>query len=203
MKYLISTILIILFISCGNDETRIKEKELELRERELKLKEEELKQKATEAEKTTPSRNNSPAPIQETVQNKETQNNTVGLTKYLYVLIETLEPKVVTKPKSVQEQENELKNGVSFPVKKEVKFESFVHISDIVEVKNFKEDDKFRAIDKFEKTVRQKLSWTDYEVKNQIPPDEYFADIYKSNISDRKCFVFDTYAAASKSAVKH
>lgn len=62
------------------------------------------------------------------------------------------------KAKSVQEQEKELRNGVSFPAKKEVKFESFVHLLEIVEVKKYTEHDKFRAIDKFERTVGQKLS---------------------------------------------
>lgn len=202
MKYFIPAVFFILLASCSNDETRLKEKELELRERELKLKEDELKQKATSPENITVPQNNTLPVSSEKVQEKENQTNQVGSTKYLYVLIETLEPKVVTKSKSVQEQENELRSGVSFPAKKEVKFERYVHLSDIIEVRNFKEDDKFRAIDKFEKTVRQKLSWTDYEVKNQIPPNEYFEDIYKSNISDSKCFVFDTYAAASKSAKK-
>lgn len=202
MKHFFKAILFLALISCGSNETKLKEKELELRERELKLKEEELKQKAAQSENNTTQPTSNTSAIKDNTQPKESSTNSQSNTKYLYVLIETLQPKVVTKAKSVQEQENELRNGVSFPAKKEVKFESFGLLSEIVEVKNYTEDDKFRAIDKFERTVRQKLSSNDYEVKNQLPPNEYFPDIYKSSISDRKCFVFDTYAAASKSANK-
>jgi hypothetical protein len=202
MKHILKVILFVTLVSCGNNDTRLKEKELELRERELELKEKELKQKSTQSGNNTTQPTSNSLVIKENTQPKESSADNQSKTKYLYVLIETLQPKVVTKAKSVREQENELINGVSFPAKKEVKFESFGLLSEIVEVKNYSEDDKFKAIDKFERTVRQKLSWNDYEVKNQLPTDEYFPDIYKSSISDRKCFVFDTYAAASKSANK-
>jgi hypothetical protein len=195
--------LSVLLISCGQNDTKQKEKELELREREIKLKEDELKLKENNLERNTVPKNTNTQTATENISKNEDQKNSISSTKYLYVLIQTLEPKIVTKEKSVQQIDAEIKSGIILPAEKAVKFVNMDRLSEIVEIKNYKEDDKFKTIDNFEKTVLEIQYWIDKEIQNHFANDQTLASIYKCTIRERKCFVFDSYAAASVSLHKH
>jgi hypothetical protein len=74
-----------------------------------------------------------------------------------------------------------------------------------MEVENLTEDKKYRMLDEFEKTVRNKLGWSEsqFELKvltkvssSKVDKDRLIEE-GKAVIIDRKCLIFDSYKEAS------
>lgn len=202
-------VFVLLFAVLACNDKSVKEKELELKERELNLRESELKNKL-EKEATVNSIEHNKPQSQTNENTPENNNITIveknATTKYILVLVHTKEPKlyhdVLTSHSPLDASPDKEVNYVSFV--------DYAYYSDVIEVKNFTESSKYRAMDNFEKGIQNKLFWVnrnfESEVKQKVlssrSEQDRLLEAGEAKIADRKCFVFNTYSEASQSRNK-
>lgn len=181
MKALILVILILITLCACND---AKEKELELRERELEVKEKEFQTKLESEKKVSDDESALRGPI-----------------KYLYVLIETREPKVgpLEESEEAKKYDNELPGFDKRPAYF-AEYTAYTYKSDIVEIDNYTKDEEYKEIDKYEKEVARGFAYTnmmaEYEWNN--PDHKVSGQVPKCYVALKMAFVFDSYEKASK-----
>lgn len=187
-------------MSCNNDsltseKIKLREKEIELKEKELLLKEKEIN-----IEINSRSKNN--FQDQGTNDNILVQDTIVGKNKYLFVTIVTYEPEIKER-EIVKESGSKYSGGlVSDPIPEYEKYvvpQYHKYFSDIIEIHNYNEDNKYQQIDKFEKSVRsslQQINFNLYMVNNRGMAKP--VDDIEAKIISKEAFTFDSYKAASQ-----
>jgi len=190
-------------ISCESNnlqkrEQALKEKELELHQKEL-----ELQNKHSQ------------------VSNADTMSTMykalVSKKRFLYVVIKTVEPKIIsefvedktTTTDNSESSSNPYTDGI---LPREVKPtfipsphyvvyskpQYFTYTSDVIEVNNYTEDSKFIEQDKFEKKVQEAVNDANRRIEFEQRSAGKQVDGADAKIISRSCFVFDTYGEASR-----
>ena len=164
-------------------ELAIKEKELELKERSIRLTDDSIKLKKTESAENNLHKkdsSNSQSYNNKNQISEETQPNK-GETKFVYVYVSTNEPEIKLENKFLPSgsMESKLAPVPTF----------YTYKSEIMEVKNFTEDVKYKIIDNYEAQVRE-----GFTMKN-IQLNEHNT---QCKILSSECYAFDTYKTASQ-----
>lgn len=195
---------LIAFLTACNSDRSARERELELKEKELAIREKELDKKSTSETDGT-----------DTVPFIQPES----VRKYMYVVIETNEPKIVSKyvqepaedrsTDNANESVNSYTEGYlprevkpSFiPAPKYVRYSQsqyFTYTSDVIEVNHFNEDEKSRVEDNYDRKVQTSIEY----VNRMLAMEDHSISGDPTNavakILSRKSYVFDSYSEASK-----
>ena len=129
-------------------------------------------------------------------------------TKFAYVLIKTKEPKLThyagVNKTDVFGNYSETTSPINF-----VEWETHNYFTDIVEIKNFSEDKKYRLMDEAESITRNQTEYKNSNFSTQVlmnVSDQNEIQKLMNNkveIISRKCFAFDSYKQASEHRSEH
>jgi hypothetical protein len=198
LSFITVSVIALSLISCGSNDLQKREEALQEKELELRRKETELENKQSEI----------PASDMNTMYQEP-----ISTKKFLYVVIRTLEPKIISEfvqdeqPPKRQSNPNPYTDGI-LPREIEPEFiqtpryvvrskpEYFTYTSDIIEVENFTEDSKYIEQDRFEKKVQKAVNDANRRIQFEQQSSGKQVDA-EAKIISRKSFVFDTYSEAS------
>lgn len=172
-------------------ESELKQKELELRQRELSIQQQEIN-----AEK-----------IKKHEQEAQTR------VKYMYVVIKTNEPKIESEkmeplPDPLIKREPSLTTGL-IPEEVQPQFQRdpvyikyavpkyFTYKSEVIEISNYSEDNRYIAVDKYQIQVNVSLAAANRNIQfeNSYKPGESITA--EAKIISKESYVFETYKEAS------
>lgn len=186
-SYLLSLILFLIIVSYSTCQSSLRESDLKTENRVL-----ELENKLLRLQKDIDSINainKSAVGVQEASNSpKEIGKGTVNLKKYLYVLLISEEPSFKTintqdPPSPILGLPNLIESTII------TEYDKLGYASDIYEISNYNEDEKYRKIEEFTSKIKRQWSFT------PIFDPEHRE--HKRRIISVKAKVFDTYSEAS------
>lgn len=145
-------------------------------------------------------------------ENNNLENNVVSknnLKKFVYVLIKIKTPKLdMYEFEGVYTVDENINRHEEIPARTiySTKWEESVYSSDIIEIENYNEDEKYRMLDKAENnlSLQYKLDSSNMNYRLEIDTrckDDSERDKLKENqsqITNSEVYVFDSYAEASQ-----
>ena len=206
MRIIIFFILFTLFLSCNR--TNNNNNELANKIEQLEQDNQELNEKIEELEND---KNSDDAVSNNNVKNSTSEtfeNSTKMTTRFAYVVFKVSKPRLhhtddkyirsINIPGQLPTQSQTIK-GINY-----VEYDSYIITTDVVEIKDYNEDAKYKLIDEQERIVKQQVSNQDVgfhiDVMSYVEDPEERTRMMntQSKVIDRKCMVFNSYKEASK-----
>lgn len=180
-----------LLLACNSSD--FSKKEAELRQREIELKEREI------ALREKKNKHSSSLSEERNTQTISLQDPPVGKTKYLFIVIDTNEPRLEQRsttdltPNLFSDEPMKASQPENYLVPEFYKYKS-----DVIEVQDYNEDKKYKEIDKFQELVEQRLRGVNQSLDiNNNSGIGKPAKGAQASIIFKKAFVFDSYKDAS------
>lgn len=206
MRIIILFIVLALFLSCNR--TNNSNNELANKIEQLEQDNQELNEKLEELESDKNSENAVSNNIVSNTTSETIDNSTKLTTRFAYVVFKVSKPRLhhtddkyirsINIPGQLPTQSQTIK-GVNF-----VEYDSYIMTTDVVEIKDYNEDAKYKLIDEQEKIAKQQLSNQDVgfhvDVMSYVNDPEERSRMMntQSKVIDRKCNIFNSYKEASK-----
>jgi hypothetical protein len=199
---IIKLILISLPICSCNDTNKSKEQQLLIKEQELKIREDELLRHEKEIKNSSSETFHESHPIGYTNSKADLSelNEPPKTKKYIYVSIELHNPKLHHSPSTSFFHDGKT---ITMPEQNLVTWENVNSKSNIVEVINYTDDDKYRQLDLYENEVNFDLKMANQNFKSMVSfniKDEFERfNLLKNEakITKKECYIFDSYSEAS------
>ncbi len=184
-------LLAITLIACNT--VTDEEKDLKRKEKELQLRELEIQEKERNLQNLDNSHSNYS-------QNNYSNENLVGNKKFIYAVFKVQIPKLEYKNSEVYTNLNGIPE--TFPETASTIFKESFFITDIIEVDNFNEDEKYKHLDYAEKEINKNLRNLNQQFLLEIFKirDDQLRNSFnniKCKIISREILAFDSYSDAS------